>query len=66
MTKKELNRFVKDVLNTLAEWYTVGENEYYDGRSSMILDIIDSLGRVFSNEEFDYIYEKSMKGWGSF
>lgn len=61
MTKKELNRFVKDVLNTLAEWYTIGENEYYDGRSSMILDIISCLGRVFSDEEFDYIYEKSME-----
>lgn len=57
MTKKELNVFVKDVLNTLAEWCTIGECEYYDGRSSMILEIIFDYTTALNDEDFDYVFE---------
>ena len=57
MTKEQLDKIVKYVLNTLSEWYALEWDEYYDGRSSMILEIIFDYTTALNDEDFDYVFE---------
>lgn len=57
MTKEQLDKIVKYVLNTLSEWYALEWDEYYDGRSSMILEIIFDYITALNDEDFDYVFE---------
>ena len=57
MTKEQLDKIVKYVLNTLSEWYALEWDEYYDGRSSMILEIIFDYTTTLNDEDFDYVFE---------
>ena len=56
----QLNKIVTDVLITFGEWMNKEWNHYYDGRSSMVLEIIHSHPSELKDNEFKYIFETVM------